>query len=321
MAAFAKPEDIANRAIQICRGKRFNAFTDFTPAATETGFVYEKLREAELRRRVWRFAVRRAVLRVTDTSTVIWTPPAYASGTTYPLGAVVTSGGEWWQSKVASNVGNTPASGASWQRYFGPDSMEPFVASAISFHAGELTLSGGVVYLSLIDSNTDTPPTANWLAVNGTTAALQILYPISTGPRSDQSTMNVCRLPHGYLRRAPTDPKSGQYHVVGVGLAPVTEDWIFEGNFIVTRDINPVLLRFVANMVDVPDMDPMFCEALSAKIALEVAPVVAEAEYVTAAIRDARTRYKQLISDAGIVNGIEQGSTSPPVDDWIMVRL
>ena len=323
MPGFQTPYDIGNRAAQHCRSDRITTFADFTPGAQEIGFLYDKVREAELRRRCWRFAVRRAVLRAIDTTTLLWTPPAYDAATAYSIGQVVVdTNNEWWQAKAAS-TGQTPAAGAYWQHYFGPDTLELFTAGATSFHPGELTSEGGVVYLSLIEGNQDTPPTSNWLAVNGTTAALQILYPVSTGPRTDQTSANVFRLPHGYLRRAPSEPKGAHYYYVGVAAGPPQEDWVFESDYIVSREAGPIMLRFVANMVDVTDFDPMFCEALAARIAVEAAPRIvtpSDGWTIQDAVRNANAHYREEIAQAGIVNGIESGAVSPPVDDWVLAR-
>src|SRR6267154_405764 len=217
--------DIANRALQHCRVNRIAAFTDSSFAAKETGFVYDKLREAELRCNLWRFATKRTVLRAiqTDTTvlatsadcpsgkvltftstvgaalgpvfssngaipsnalvlsftsttvtlslnvtgdipsgtaitfgpqTLIWTPPTYAAGTTYAVGAVVNdANGEWWQSSVASNTGNTPVPGAFWRHYTGVDSLMPWLATTRYF-TGELVLgSDSNVYMSLVSNN------------------------------------------------------------------------------------------------------------------------------------------------------------------------
>ena len=39
---------------------------------------------------------------------------AYSSGTTYAAGAIVSSGGHYWESLYGSNVGHTPGSGVAW---------------------------------------------------------------------------------------------------------------------------------------------------------------------------------------------------------------
>lgn len=324
MPGYQTPYDIANRACQHCRADRITSFSDYSAAAQEIGFAYDKIREAELRRRNWRFSIRRAVLRAIDTTTLLWTPPTYDATTAYSAGQVVVdSNSEWWQAKAAS-TGQTPAAGVYWSHYFGPDTMETFTADALTFNTGELTSSGGVVYLSLANGNTDTPPSSNWLAVNGTTATLQIFYPLGTGPRVDQTSANAFRLPHGYLRRAPSEPKGGHYYYDGVALGPPQEDWVFDGDYIISRDSGPLMLRFVANMVDVTDFDPMFCEALGARIAQECASRIVQPQdgwTVQDAVRQANAHYRDEISQAGIVNGIESGAVSPMVDDWITVRF
>src|SRR5712691_3659686 len=77
--------DIANRALQHCRMKRIVAFTDSSANAKETGFVYDKLREAELRCNLWRFATKRVILRPISTQTTI-----IATSIDVPSGTVLT---------------------------------------------------------------------------------------------------------------------------------------------------------------------------------------------------------------------------------------
>lgn len=322
MSAYTLEIDILNRALQHCRMQRLATLTDSSLNRTETTFVYEKLREAELREHNWRFAIRRGILRAISTSTLLWTPPTYAAGTTYSLGSVVVdSAGIWWQSKIASNLANTPQQGASWARYFGQDSLVVFTAAdAVNYMAGELTKVSTVVYLSLINSNTDTPPTSNWLAVNGTTAALQILYPIGTGPSNDALTNNVFRLPHGFLRQAPTDPRAGINPYLGAPHGPTATDWVFEGDYLVSADLGPLMLRFVADFVDVPDMDAMFCEMLSARVAEEVAPILCAKDVLQVILANVREHYRTERFKAITVNGIETGTVEPPEDDYITAR-
>lgn len=436
MPAFQTPEDIANRALQIVGAPHIKSFADLSEEAHETSTAYDKVRERELRRNVWRFATRKAVLRAIDVSTQLWTPPTWSVSTTYALGAIVvytaTDGTiDWWQSLVAANVGNAPsAENENWGRYFGPDYFDPFSAppntsvsppaapvlsavtsgalgaekvyvkltyvtstgetlpsiesnlqvlvnqvvsvaspaaatgatgynvyassvqgretlqtsspisigtawqepntglvigqfppttNSIAYRAGELTTYGGAFYLSLVDNNTDTPPTQNWLSISGSAVALQILYPLGAGPRSDLGTLNAFRLPHGYLRRAPTDQKGDRYNVVGFATAPAPDDWVFEGNYFTSFDSRPKTFRFVANFVDINLMDPMFCEGFAAAIAMAVAPDLENASETAKA--DAAKAYKQAMGEARMVNGIEMGSTASPIDPWIVVRF
>ncbi len=291
--------DIANRAAQHCRVKRISAFTDSTDAAKEFGFVYDKLREAELQCNLWRFATKRVILRPISTNTAVlatsidapsgttltftstsgattgpvfasngaiasntlvtaitsttvtlsvavtgdippgtaitfgpqtllWTPPTYSASTTYPVGAVIAdANGEWWQSKVGSNLANTPVPGASWLHYTGVDYVQPWLTT-ISYYTGELVIgSDSKVYMSLSSRNGNgtvgndpTTTSGFWLLVNGTTTALSFFYPIGTGPATDINSRNVFRLPHGYLRQAPSNPKGAATIYLGFALHP-----------------------------------------------------------------------------------------------------
>jgi hypothetical protein len=58
--------------------KRITAFTDDSKAASAVSFCYDKLREAELRRNVWVFSIRKAALRPVDTTTKLLAPAAWA---------------------------------------------------------------------------------------------------------------------------------------------------------------------------------------------------------------------------------------------------
>ena len=323
---YATQLDVQNRALQHCQMHRIATLTDSNANAKETTFLYDKVRAAELRNNTWRFAIRRVILRALGSTSLLWTPPTYAAGTTYSEGSVVVdSAGIWWQSKVTSNTGNTPQPGANWRRYFGPDTMVAFDATAgVSYQTGELTTTGGVVYLSLVSSNTDTPPSSNWLAVNGTTITLKILYPIGAGPSNDDLTRNAFRLPHGYLRQAPTDPRAGINPYLGAPRGPTATDWVFEGDYIVTFEAGPLMLRFVADFADVNEMDPMFCEMLAARIAEEAAPTLCKDMPVSdrnLIVSNVRAHYKSERWKAIGVNGIETGPTEAVEDDYITCRL
>jgi hypothetical protein len=255
--------------------------------------------------------------------TLVWTPPTYDASTTYALGLVVVdASGVWWQSKVAGNVGHTPAAGAYWARYCGVDTLEIWQTTRV-YEIGELVLgSDSSVYLNLVAHNgsgsTGHDPTATtgfWLLVNGTTVALQFIYPIGTGPSSDIRSNNVFRLPHGFLRQAPTDPKGGANVWLGAPHGNVREDWVFENDYIISARQGPLMLRFVANVVDVPDMDPMFCELLAARLGYELAPRMAPEKFQQCVMS-----YKEARNKAVTVNGIEIGPIDLDVDDFITCR-
>src|SRR6266550_3602650 len=122
--AFFTPVDIANRALQHCGLPRIVAFTDSSRQAKETNFAIDMIRRSELRRSIWTFATRRAVLRTNLTTAKPLLLGTYAAGTTYAGGDIIQdSTGYQWISLRASNTGNTPGAGGAnpyWGPYYGP---------------------------------------------------------------------------------------------------------------------------------------------------------------------------------------------------------
>jgi hypothetical protein len=143
-----------------------------------------------------------------------------------------------WQSKIDLNTGNSPVAGADWQ----------------TVPAGQPATQVG----------------QNWLQINAAVRYQRIQYPIGAGPRRQTTTRNIFRLPSGYLREAPQDPKQGVASYLGMPSGLPQDDWVFEGDYITTMDSEVIILRFVADIQDVTLMDPMFCEGLGARIGLEV---------------------------------------------------
>ena len=157
-----------------------------------------------------------------------------------------------------------------------------------------------------------------WLAVNGTLATLQILYPIGSGPLSQATTPNVFRLPNGYLRQAPTDPKGQFAPAVGGPAYNQEEDYLFEGNYIVSSCASLIMLRFVADVIDVMNMDPMFCEGLGQRMGWTMCEAMTQAKDKK---DDCAAAYKLIMGEARAVNGIETGTVDPAEDEYLMVRL
>ena len=322
MPAYLTDLDIINRGLQILRRPSITSRSRQSAESKEMDDVYDKRREAELGTNLWTFATRRVVLRAVTTATYLWTPAAYAAGTTYAAGAIVTYANQWWQSKVGSNLANTPGLGNYWRQYTGVDSLLAFDADT-SYYAGEIVSESGAYYLSLSSSNeANTPPSATyWLALGGTAALLVPLYPLGTGPAQDTSTGNVYRLPRGFLRQAPTNPKAGVSAFMGMPYGADREDWIFEDGYIVTRRSSTLFLRYVADMIDVPTMPALFCEMLAASCAEATAHMLVQpAESVPHMVNSARKAYRDARAKATRVNAIEVGPIDPDLDSYISCR-
>lgn len=185
------------------------------------------------------------------------------------------------------------------------------------FMAGELTNWGGNIYLSMINNNTGVPPGSTWLNVGGTTVPLLVLYPIGSGPSVDVTTSNIYKKPQGFLRQAPSNPKGSATTWLGAPWGNVREDWVFEGPYIVSAAPGPIMLRFVADFVDVPQMPSMFCEGLAARIANETCEILTQSVEKKGIADNA---YKRAMFEARTVNAIEAGPIDMDIDDYITCR-
>lgn len=159
--------DICNRALQHTGTPGMDptlGFSDGSRGATETQFVYDKLRKAELRRNDWKFAIRWAPLRAMSTTTRVLDPSAWSDATAYRTGAIVEdSTGSLWIANQP-NTNKTPGTDVEWELYFGPLTVDEY-DSATDYYAGELVYvadgDGGYdVFLSLVNENDEDPETA-----------------------------------------------------------------------------------------------------------------------------------------------------------------
>ena len=384
--AYQIPLDIANRALDHIGATPITSFTQDVKAAQRVSSVYDKVRDAELRRNVWRFAIRKVALRAVDTTTVFLVPSAYVAADTYPQSSIVTFNNITYISAQYVPINTPPGNPneAFWWVYFGPLTVQPWnpsplvVPTPVTYYAGELvynlvgttvnvyqclttgtladptaapplwlatttydigdtvTDAFAVVWQSKIDLNLNNAPVAgiawqlvpadqpaqevgqDWLQINATVRSQRFQYPIGSGPRNQSTTRNAFRLPSGYLREAPQDPKAGAVSYLGMPSGLPQDDWEFEGDFIVTRDVVVIVLRFVADIQDVTRMDPMFCEGLAARMGLELCEPLTQSSEKLQAIGSI---YKLTMGEARAVNGIETGPTEAPLDDYIATRI
>jgi hypothetical protein len=144
-----------------------------------------------------------------------------------------------------------------------------------------------------------------------------IVYPLGSGPSTQTATRNAFRLPAGFLRKAPQDPKAGSLSYLGAPANIIDDDWLFEGDYIVSAQNDPIRLRFTSDMTDVSRMNAMFCEGLAARIAEAVCEPLTQSTAKLGAITQA---YKTVMFEARTVNAVEAGSEEPPLDDYIACR-
>lgn len=96
-----------------------------------------------------------------------------------------------------------------------------------------------------------------------------------------------------------------------------TLDWSIEGRAILSND-GPVLnLRYVADITDPALFDSAFCEALAAKMALEMVEALTQSNQKKQALAD---QYKQALMDAALANALEKAPADAPDDPWIQAH-
>jgi hypothetical protein len=227
-------------------------------------------------------------------------PVLWAVGTTYAAAAKVGgSDGNIYQSVGSGNIGHDPTTdgGAHWTN---TGVLNPWTTVFVGGH-GSL----------------------NWLLIGGTgspsgvaLAILDIIYPIGSGPSSQSSTSNAFRMPAGFLRQCPQNPKPGIGSLggpTGIGY----NDWLVEGDYIVSADSGTIFLRFVTNFTDVARMHTQFCEAVAVRIAFAICNSVTQSK---ALIELIVKTFKEWENDAMIIDGIEDDFADPPDDDYLTVR-
>lgn len=161
----------------------------------------------------------------------------------------------------------------------------------------------------------------NWLQLDSTLQSIDIIYPIGTGPSTQNTTRNVYRLPNGYLKHAPDiDNPNEIVRVMGI-LSAAPSDAQFENGYMITSEVRAIMLRFIADMTDVTQMDNLFCEALAARIALDVGPTIVPKEERNQALARVARRYKEAIIDARANDAVERGASAQPQSQYATVRF
>ena len=167
-------------------------------------------------------------------------------------------------------------------------------------------------------STTASTGSFKWLLVGTSLQAFQILYPLNTGPTEQAETRNVYPLPYGYLRQCNQDPKAGSTNFLGAPSNRAYDDWVIENGFICTREVNPILLRFVADVTSVTRMSTMFCEGLGCRVALELCEPITQS---TDKKRIVSGEYAKFMTEARLINAIENDAQEAALDDWIACRI
>lgn len=267
------------------------------------------------------------------------TATAYDATVTYFKNQVVTYLAVAYMSLIDLNKNNTPSAAPAL-----------FNIATVYAIGNQVGASDGVIYTSLSNGNVGNDPTLDagvhwtntgtlnpwttvftggtgsdkWLEIGGTEfpmgvgiTTMNILYPIGTGPSTQDTTRNVYLKPAGYLRLAPQNPKPGM-GALGGPTGVLYNDWLLEGEYLITGDLGPIPLRFVADFTDVARMDPNFCEGLAARIAMSICDTITQSN---SQVQLVAKIFSEWQSRAKMIDGVEQGFDDPPDDEYIAVRL
>lgn len=256
----------------------------------------------------------------------------WATGYTYSLyDHAVGSDGNSYISLVDNNIANNPVGDGAV--HWAVDSSNQAMATNVTFFAGELVHIGTTVYLSLTNNNGQgtvnqvpqnflaglPPPSLTWLSLTTppTVAPVNFNYPIGAGPAQDFMTKNVYFLPANFLRDAPQDPKAGGALYLGAPDGSTFEDWNYQSDFFVSTDNGVIPFRFMADIQDPNQFDPMFIEGFVCRMGIEVCEPLTQS---TSKINGLAAQYKQFMSEARLLNAILDGPVYPPEDSYITTR-
>lgn len=128
----------------------------------------------------------------------------------------------------------------------------------------------------------------------------------STAPAFTKT--NAFPLPADFVRLLAQDPEDNLNDL----------DWQIEGRQIITNDSAPLEIRYIYDVTDPNEMDALFREALSAKIAEALCEEITQSN---SKIANAQLVYKDVIAEAKRGNAIERVSQKPPEDEWVTKRL
>jgi len=176
--------EVANVAIQHCGGILIAGGllrTEDSENAAAIRACYDIMRRSELRRNVWRFSIRNAILRAFGNDSKIITFPAWSTLVQYALNDVVLREGKLWIA-TAANIALDPAlrtetTFAGWTSYFGVDMANAY-ATTLTYMTGEMVYSGVDLYISIIDQNADDALslTTSWQKLTATAYAAGTAY-------------------------------------------------------------------------------------------------------------------------------------------------
>lgn len=162
--------DVANRGLQRIGAGRIVAgalWTEDSNNASEMRACYDMVRRGELRRNVWRYAIRTEVLRKMTATTKLIFYPDWDVKVNYDINDRVKKDNKTWIA-VGFGINHDPILRTYdfWTTYFGSDSCDVYSVTA-TYSIGEQVYVDDVGYISVVDENKGNAVTntAFWLPI------------------------------------------------------------------------------------------------------------------------------------------------------------
>jgi hypothetical protein len=118
---------------------------------------------------------------------------------------------------------------------------------------------------------------------------------------------NAFQVPSDFIRLLPLDP---EYQTND-------DDRIIEGRNILTNEDAPLDVRYIYDITDPNEMDPLFREALSASLAEGLCEEITQSN---TKIATAKVVKDEAIAEAKKANAIEKPAEQPTEDPWVTCR-
>lgn len=94
-------------------------------------------------------------------------------------------------------------------------------------------------------------------------------------------------------------------------------DWQIENGKIYTDDSAPLEIRYIKNITNTSDFDPLLAEVLACRIALEICEDITQSNQK---LQNISSLYQEALKKAKKSNAFQRRRMLPPEDDWVTVR-
>lgn len=123
----------------------------------------------------------------------------------------------------------------------------------------------------------------------------------------DWGRANAFQLPSNFLRLLPVYPEDNTND----------QDWQIEGKKILTNDSDPLYIRYIYRVTDPNEMDVLFREMLSTRMAIELCEELTQSNTKKQGLEG---HYKLKLQEARRTNAMENVAQEAPTDSWETVR-